>query len=198
MMPRAARCAKPIIRAGAAAGFLLSACHTSRIVNDVISSGSAKYWLTDAMDPAAVKLSLGGPHRDAVLGELVDLIPELRTNLEGRQTLLRAVQEREQMHSTGIGDGIALPHARNALVGLVSRPMIVFGRHDKGVAYGAIDDQPVRLFFLLVATNVTQHLQFLAQLSRVLRDPRLRDGLLTATTPAKAIALLRDAEASRR
>jgi mannitol/fructose-specific phosphotransferase system IIA component (Ntr-type) len=150
------------------------------------------------MEPASVKLSLGGPHRDAVLGELVDLIPELRTNLEGRQTLLRALQDREAMHSTGIGDGIALPHARNALVGLVNRPIIVFGRHDKGVDFGAIDGQPVRLFFLLVATNVTQHLQFLAQLSRVLRNPRLRDELLAVTTPAKAIALLRDAEATRR
>jgi mannitol/fructose-specific phosphotransferase system IIA component (Ntr-type) len=150
------------------------------------------------MDSTAVKLSLAGPHRDAVLGELVDLIPELRANLDARQTLLRALQEREQLHSTGIGDGIALPHARNALVGLVQRPIIVLGRHDKGVAFGAIDDQPVRLFFLLVATNVTQHLQFLAQLSRVLRDPRLRDGLLNVTTPAKAITLLRDAEAHRR
>jgi mannitol/fructose-specific phosphotransferase system IIA component (Ntr-type) len=168
------------------------------MVRRVQTGNSPGNWLTDAMDPAAVKLSLASPHRDAVLGELVDLIPELRPNLEGRQTLLRALQEREAMHSTGIGDGIALPHARNALVGLVQRPVIVFGRHDRGVAFGAIDDLPVRLFFLLVATNVTQHLQFLAQLSRVLRDPRLRDGLLAATTPAGAIRLLRDAEAGRR
>jgi mannitol/fructose-specific phosphotransferase system IIA component (Ntr-type) len=150
------------------------------------------------MDPAAVKLSLGSPHRDAILGELVDLIPELRSNLDARHTLLRALQEREAMHSTGIGDGIALPHARNALIGLVQHPIIVLGRHDQGVAFGAIDDQPVRLFFLLMATSVTQHLQFLAQLSRVLRNPRLRDSLLTATTPAQAIALLRDAETNRR
>jgi mannitol/fructose-specific phosphotransferase system IIA component (Ntr-type) len=153
--------------------------------------------LAEAMDPAAVKLSLSGQHREAVLRELVELVPELRERPEGRETLLRALLEREQMHSTGIGDGIALPHARNAMVGLVQRPTIVFGRHQPGIAFGAIDNQPVQLFFLLVATNVTQHLQFLARLSRVLRDARLRDGLLTAPSPARVIALIREAEAAR-
>jgi mannitol/fructose-specific phosphotransferase system IIA component (Ntr-type) len=107
---------------------------------------------------------------------------------------LRALHEREQLHSTGIGDGIALPHARNALVGLVDHPIIVFGRHPDGIPYGAIDAMPARLFFLLIAPTVTQHLAILARLSRVLRDPKLRRNLLAADKSEKIIALVRDAE----
>jgi len=126
---------------------------------------------------------------------LVNQIPELSEQQEGRLTLLRALHDREQLHSTGIGDGIALPHARNALVGLVDHSIIVFGRHAKGIPYGAIDGVPARLFFLLIAPTVTQHLAILARLSRILRQPKIRQSLLNADKPEKIVAVLRDAEA---
>ncbi|MCX6912569.1 MAG: PTS sugar transporter subunit IIA [Verrucomicrobia bacterium] len=154
--------------------------------------------LNKLLSPAVINLNLQSPDRDSVLGELVDQIPQLATQPGARQTLLRALHEREQLHSTGIGDGIAVPHSRNALVGLVDQPTLVFGRHVKGIPgipYGAIDDVPARLFFLLVAPTVTQHLAILARLSRLLRDPKLRQSLLTADKPEKALSLIRDAEA---
>lgn len=145
--------------------------------------------------PATVNLNLVSNDRDSVLGELVNQIPQLAGQPEGRQTLLHALREREQFHSTGIGDGIALPHARNALVGLVDASIIVFGRHLKGIPYGAIDGIPARLFFLLIAPTVTQHLAILARLSRLLRDPKLRQSLLAADKPENVISLIREAEA---
>jgi mannitol/fructose-specific phosphotransferase system IIA component (Ntr-type) len=147
------------------------------------------------LSPEAVNLNLAGQQRDTVLTELVNQIAVIAGRPDAQQTLLRALQDREQLHSTGIGDGIALPHARNALVGLVDEPVIVFGRHADGVPYGAIDGAPAKLFFLLIAPTVTQHLAILARLSRILRNPKLRKGLLAAETPAKVIELLRDAEA---
>jgi mannitol/fructose-specific phosphotransferase system IIA component (Ntr-type) len=150
--------------------------------------------LSQLLAPATVNLNLRSTTRDSVLKELVEQIPELRQEPELQETLLRALHEREQLHSTGIGDGIALPHARNALVGLVDRPIIVFGRHPTGVAYGAVDSLPARLFFLLVAPTVTQHLGILARISRVLRDPKVRQLLLTADTPARVIEVVREAE----
>ena len=111
-----------------------------------------------------------------------------------RDTLLRALHEREQLHSTGIGDGIALPHARNALVGLVDQPIIIFGRHNPGIPYGAIDGKPAQLFFLLIAPTVTQHLGMLARISRVLNNPRLRQSLLNADRPERALELIKEAE----
>ena len=151
--------------------------------------------LNKLLSPAVINLNLKSADRDSVLGELVDQIPQLATQPEARQTLLRALHEREQLHSTGIGDGIAVPHSRNALVGLVDQPTMVFGRHVKGIPYGAIDDVPARLFFLLVAPTVTQHLAVLARLGRLLRDPKLRQSLLTADKPEKVVSLIRDAEA---
>lgn len=151
--------------------------------------------LAGLLSPGAISLNLKSADSDAVLAELVGLIPALAGDADARQTLLRALREREQLHSTGIGDGIALPHARNALVGLVDRPIIVFGRHATGIPFGAIDEAPAQLFFLLIAPTVTQHLSILARLSRLLRDPRLRQNLLTAERPEKIISLIRDAEA---
>jgi len=151
--------------------------------------------LSELLSPATINLDLKSKDRDSVLGELVNQIPQFAKLPAARQTLLRALHEREQLYSTGIGDGIALPHSRNALVGLVDEPIMVFGRHKPGIPYGAIDSVPARLFFLLVAPTVTQHLAILARLTRLLRDPRLRQNLLAADSAAKIIALIRESEA---
>ena len=151
--------------------------------------------LSQLISPATINLHLTGSTGDAVLTELVGQIPEIANRPDARQTLLRALQEREQLHSTGIGDGVALPHARNALVGLVDHPILVFGRHDHGIAYGSIDGAPAQLFFLLIAPTVTEHLAILARISRLLRNPKLRKSLLTADTAQKVITLIREAEA---
>jgi mannitol/fructose-specific phosphotransferase system IIA component (Ntr-type) len=150
--------------------------------------------ITELFSPAAMNLNLASTDRDTVLNELVNQIPQLAKQTEARKTLLRALRERELLHSTGIGDGIALPHARNALVGLVDEPIVVFARHATGIPYGAIDNVPARLFFLLIAPTVTQHLGILARLSRILRDPKVRQSLLTADRPEKVISLIQDAE----
>ncbi|HYT58715.1 MAG TPA: PTS sugar transporter subunit IIA [Haliangiales bacterium] len=152
--------------------------------------------ISDVICLATIELHLRGRRRDEVLMELVSRIPEIANRPEAKQTLLRALQEREQLHSTGVGDGVALPHARNALVGLVEKPVVVFGRHDEGIGYGAIDAQPAKLFFLLVTTTVTQHLAILARVSRLVRDPRLRQNLTTVDTPEKVIAFIQEAEAT--
>jgi mannitol/fructose-specific phosphotransferase system IIA component (Ntr-type) len=155
-----------------------------------INSGA----LGDLLTPGRINLNLRANNREAVLEELVRQIPELEKEPAAREILLRALHEREKLHSTGIGDGIALPHARNALVGLVNHPVIVVGRHPQGVAFGALDSLPVKLFFLLVAPTVTQHLAVLARLSRLLRDPKLVQKLLTADKPEKVIALIKEGE----
>ena len=159
------------------------------------SAETKRLLITDLISAATVELHLRGRQRDDVLNELVARIPEIADRSEARQTLLRALQEREHLHSTGIGDGVALPHARNALVGLVEKPVVVFGRHEAGIAYGAIDAQPAKLFFLLVTTTVAQHLAILARISRLVRDPKLRQNLTTADKAEKVLALIQEAEA---
>ena len=151
--------------------------------------------LSELMSTASINLELKSTDREAVLEELVNQIAAIAKQPEARQTLLRALHEREQLHSTGIGDGVALPHARNALVGLVDRPVIIFGRSSQGIPFGAIDGEPSKLFFLLVAPTVTDHLAMLARLSRLLREPKLRRDLLAADNSKNALTLIKDAEA---
>src|SRR5687767_11415467 len=155
---------------------------------------SSPFLLTELLRNGAIKLRLTSFKRDGILDELVALIPEIQDNSDAKTTLLRALREREQLHSTGIGGGIALPHARNALAGVVDRAVIVFGRHEKGIAYGAVDGAPARLFFMLVAPTIQQHLAILARISRLLRDVKLRDELLTTDKPDRVIQTIHDAE----
>ena len=149
----------------------------------------------ELLRPDAINLHLQATHRDGVLEELVNQVHDIAEQPDARKALLHALQEREDLHSTGIGDGVALPHARNALVGLVDHPILVFGRSEAGIPYNSIDDSPARLFFLLVAPTVTQHLAMLARVSRLLRDTRLRKALLGAKTAEEARGLIREAEA---
>jgi mannitol/fructose-specific phosphotransferase system IIA component (Ntr-type) len=142
----------------------------------------------------AIKMDLTGKDRDEVLKEMIGQIKEIADKPEAKATLLHALLEREQLCSTGIGDGVALPHARNALVGLVDHAVVIFGRSKEGVHYGSIDGAPAKLFFLLLAPSVTEHLGILARLSRILRNRKLRAGLLAAETPGKVISLIREAE----
>lgn len=158
-------------------------------------NSSGKILLADLISPDTINLNLQGADREAVFEQLVDQVPELAQQPQARQTLLKALHEREQLHSTGIGDGVALPHARNALVGLVGKPVIIFGRHAKGIPYDAIDGGPAKLFFLVIAPTVTQHLSVLARISRLLRDAAVRNALLSADTAKKAHSLIREAEA---
>ncbi len=150
--------------------------------------------LSDVLVTSDSLIRLVNTDRDQVLMALVAHVPELKGIAEAHETLLKALQEREQLHSTGIGDGIALPHARNALVGMVNQSCVVFGRHDRGLPYNSIDGQPAHLFFLLVAPNVTAHLSMLARISRVLRDPRVRRDFLGAANPARVMEIVRELE----
>jgi len=146
------------------------------------------------IDEAGVVLELRGRRRDDILSELIGHIPALHDRPADQQRLLEALKEREELCSTSVGDGIAIPHARNALIGLVDRPVIVFGRNADGLPFGSVDGSLVRLFFLVVAPNVTLHLQTLARLSRLLRNPQVRQGLLSAESVSRVLSLIRVTE----
>jgi len=136
-------------------------------------------------------LALQAGDRESVFRELIALVPGLDAG--ARAGLLLALLGRERLGSTGLGHGVALPHTRYVING-VTRPQIVFGRHRNGINYGALDGQPVNLFFLLLAPDVAQHLQILSRLSRLLRDNRLREELLSAPNPHEVLRTIQAAE----
>jgi PTS system nitrogen regulatory IIA component len=110
--------------------------------------------------------------------------------------ILDALSEREQAGSTGVGHGVAVPHAR--LKGL-DRLRGVFVRVEQPVDFGAVDDQPVDLMFALFAPQDAgaQHLRALARVSRLLRQPKLREQLRQARAGDAIHALLVQEEALR-
>jgi PTS system nitrogen regulatory IIA component len=110
--------------------------------------------------------------------------------------IFTALMEREALGSTGLGGGVAVPHAR--LTGL-DKVCAVFVRLDQPVAYGAVDDRPIDLMFALFASPDAgaEHLRALAAVSRALRSPELRERLRQAHTPDAIHALfVRDTAAT--
>jgi mannitol/fructose-specific phosphotransferase system IIA component (Ntr-type) len=146
-----------------------------------------------AISPMRVNMNLMADNRDGVLREMAALVvPPQEKRLS--QTFFRALKAREDMCSTCVNEGIAIPHARNALVGIVERPVLAYGRHRTGVNFGALDGKPVHHFFLLCAPNVREHLQLLARLSRLLHRAELRQELDRAQQTEDVLALLKRAE----
>ena len=115
--------------------------------------------------------------RDA-LAELAGVFAQGRINVDS-EAMLHVLLERERLGSTGMGDGIAIPHGK--LPGL-EEMVVSFGRSREGIAFEAMDGKPVHLFFLLMApeNSAGQHLKALAKISRMLKDANFRKNLLEA------------------
>jgi len=145
----------------------------------------------EEVPPLSRLLETGGIHHDvdgkdksAVLAAIVARLP-LGPDVD-RNFLLTVLDAREAMGSTGIGDGIAIPHVRNPILLHVDHPFVSLHLLRRPVAFGAIDGKPVHAIFLVVSPSVPSHLKILAQLGFVLRDESLRE-LLAKRAEASAI-----------
>ena len=130
--------------------------------------------LKDFFSTDAIDLKLRGGSKDEALAELVGL---LRMDERASGTLLRIIQRRENLGSTGIGRGIAIPHCRSLVV---SRLRLAFGHRDEGIEYQAIDGKPVCNFFLIVAPPLeisNQYLPVLGKIAQLAKEPDVPDRL---------------------
>ena len=145
----------------------------------------------EEVPPLSSLLATGGIYRDVdgasktdVLHALVSALP-LPADAD-REFLVSVLEAREALGSTGIGDGIAIPHVRNPIVLHVSHPFVALALLKQPVDFDALDGQPVNALFLVVSPTIPAHLRILAQLGALLRDPMLR-GLLRANAPNEAL-----------
>ncbi len=137
----------------------------------------------------AVKLELEGTTKDEVLKELISLL-KLDEKAEGM--LFKMLKRRENLGSTGIGRGIAIPHCRSLVV---NRLRVAFGRKATGLDFKAIDDKPVHFMFLIVAPPLevsNQYLPVLGKIAQFSKEPDVPQRLLTLPTPADFMALLEE------
>jgi PTS system nitrogen regulatory IIA component len=134
--------------------------------------------LSEILRPECIICNLKAHDKKGALEELSRVITDQEPSLN-KGYLLQVLLERERLGSTGIGEGIALPHGK---VNSLDRLLVSFGRSIEGLGFDSIDDQPVYLFFLLVApeNSAGAHLQALAKISRFLKDSNFRQRLMDA------------------
>jgi PTS system nitrogen regulatory IIA component len=144
------------------------------------------------VDPRLVFLDLEGRTREEVLGELADRLARAGVVADGG-ALGERLLEREKIGCTGLGAGVAIPHCKLPGLGDV---VTALGVLPQPVDFGAADGAPVDLVFLVVSPPDASaaHLQTLARISRILRTPGVSAALRRVDSPARALAVLADAE----
>ena len=118
--------------------------------------------------------------KKGVLKELAEVISRHEPSID-KGELVKVLVERERLGSTGIGDGVAIPHGK---MNGVSRPIISFGRSKQGLDFDSMDGQPAHLFFLLIAPEDSSsvHLQVLAKIAKILKNRDFRKKLMEPGT----------------
>ncbi|OHB28325.1 MAG: PTS fructose transporter subunit IIA [Desulfuromonadaceae bacterium GWC2_58_13] len=134
--------------------------------------------IADLLSSAAIAGDLKSTGKNEVLAELTDAIVRVTDSLD-REEVIRVLQERELLGSTGIGEGVAIPHGK---LKDIDQLLLSFGRSRGGVDFDSMDGKPAHLFFLLVAPeeSVGIHLKTLARISKLLKNPAVRRRLIEA------------------
>ena len=137
----------------------------------------------------AIQLNLVGTTKDDVLKELIAL---LKLDEKSQGMLFKMLKRRENLGSTGIGRGIAIPHCRSLVV---SKLRVAFGRKKDGLDFRAIDEKPVNFFFLIVAPPLevsNQYLPVLGKIAQFSKEADVPSRLLTINEPKEFLALLEE------
>lgn len=135
-----------------------------------------------------VALALKASTKEQVIEELVDLLVQAG-RVKDRKAALKAVLERERKMSTGLQNGIAIPHGKTDTVETL---VAALGIKKEGIDFDSLDKQPSTIFLLTLspASRTGPHIQFLADISRTLHDPAIRKKVLDATTEEEVLDLL--------
>lgn len=148
--------------------------------------------LSNLMKEDLIIVDLHSRERMSAIKEMIDRLKEAGKIANGID-FLKVIAEREQLKTTGIGEGVAIPHARtNAVENLV----IAFGRSREGIDFKSIDGQPVHLIFLLASPghDASRYLNALAMICSLLRQKSFRESLIRAENAQEIIAIIKEAE----
>ena len=151
--------------------------------------------IMDFLDKKAVTLNLKATDKDGVLRELADLLVKSGA-IKNKDELVKALMARESLGSTGIGQGIGIPHAKSSIVKDV---VAAFGLSHKGVNFDSLDGEPAYIFFLLIAPEESAgpHLKALARISRMLKDKYFREMLRKAKDEKEVIRIIQEEDSKK-
>ena len=150
--------------------------------------------LAEALAAGGIHYRVGGHDKESALREIVDLL-RLPERIE-RESLFQILLAREEMGSTGIGDGIAIPHARNPIVMNITQPSVTLCFLESAVDFGALDGVPVQVLFTLITPTIRTHLHLLSRLGFALRAKGFRSAIITHASRETILAEARQAEAA--
>ncbi len=148
--------------------------------------------LAQALEAGGIFYGVQDTNKDRAMRALVQVLP-LPDGVD-RELLLRLFLARESAASTGIGDGIALPHVRNPIVLHVLRPMVTLAILERPVDFDALDGKPVQVLFSLICPTTRSHLQMLARLTYALHDFGFKDAVLRHARPEEILQQARRVE----
>jgi nitrogen PTS system EIIA component len=148
--------------------------------------------LCEALRMGGIYYRIGGTDKASVLHSVVDTM-KLPEEVD-RDFLYQVLLAREALGSTGVGDGIAIPHVRNPIVLHLSRPMVTLSFLEKPVDFGALDGQPVTTLFTLISPTVRAHLHLLSRLGFALRDPRFKGAVVNQASRDEILEALKKVE----
>ena len=136
--------------------------------------------ISDILDINNIITAVKAGSKNGVIEELVEIMVENNPSLI-KDELIKVLLERERLGSTGIGDGVAIPHGKFSGI---DEPIISFGRSEKGLDFDTMDGQPAHLFFLLVAPedSASIHLKALARIAKILKNDSFRKQLMEVST----------------
>jgi PTS system fructose-specific IIC component len=145
--------------------------------------------LLEFTEAANIRVGMAAPGKVQALDALADLAVSMGL-VADRDRLLQALWLREGIVTTGIGHGIAIPHAD---LPEIEQPRLVLGIFPGGVDFDSLDEEPVHLIFMLLGTPRTPglHMKILARIARLSKDPDLVEGLCSCASPEEALVLLR-------
>jgi PTS system nitrogen regulatory IIA component len=167
---------------------------SAEIFHEPEGNGTALPGLVPALEAGGIFYRLEGKDKETVLRSIV---AHMRLPDEvDREFLLRVLLAREALGSTGVGDGIAIPHVRNPVVLHVPRPAICLCFLEKPIEFGALDRRPVFALFSLVSPTVRAHLHLLSRLSFALNDPGFKHAIITQGSREEIFNEARRVEAS--
>ncbi|MEK5214724.1 PTS fructose transporter subunit IIABC [Psychrobacillus sp. FSL H8-0487] len=148
--------------------------------------------ITQLLTEETIILNLNATSKQQVLEELTGQL-EQAGKLVDRQAFLKDILTRENQSTTGIGEGIAIPHAKSVAV---DAPAIAFGRSEHGLDYESLDGQPAHLFFMIAATEGANddHLEALSRLATFLMDEKFRSRILAASSKQQVLQAITDKE----
>ena len=148
--------------------------------------------ITDLLSTSAIKINGTANSKEELISKMVDLMAN-NGNIINKEEYKRVVLEREKEGTTGIGEGIAIPHGKT---NAVSKPGLAAMVVPNGVEFNSLDGQPAKLIFLIAAPNTKDnvHLDVLSRLSTLLMDTRFREELINAETPAEFMLCIDRAE----